>query len=209
MNSRVYLAGPDVFLPEPDRHAAALKAICRQYGLHGVSPLDALPDEPADWIALPEACRIARRNEAHIRSCHAVVANLTPFRGPGADVGTAYEVGFARALGLKVFGWTTSPAGHADRVRAMPGSSLRHDAAGLSIEDFGLHENLMVSCGIEESGGLTVTGEAAGCRTGLALFELCVRHAASSLGAGYSLTSMACELGSSIGLSGRSARNSA
>ena len=53
---------------------------------------------------MPLRRRIALRNKADIRSCEAIVADLTPFRGPSADVGTVCEVGFARALGLKIFG---------------------------------------------------------------------------------------------------------
>ena len=59
---------------------------------------------PAEWASFPFWRKIAMRNETHIRSCQAVIANLTPFRGPSADVGTVYEVGFARALGLLIFG---------------------------------------------------------------------------------------------------------
>ena len=102
---RVYLAGPDVFLPDPLARAARLKAACAARGLEGVFPLDALPQgDPPAWASLPEALRIARRNEAHIASCDVLVANLSPFRGPSADVGTVFEVGFMRALGRPVFG---------------------------------------------------------------------------------------------------------
>src|SRR5580692_11184031 len=99
---RVYLAGPDVFLPAAGERAAALKSICARHGLHGVSPLDALAGEPADWGGLPEARRIALRNEAHMGGCAALIANLTPFRGPSADAGTVFEVGYMRALGRPV-----------------------------------------------------------------------------------------------------------
>jgi nucleoside 2-deoxyribosyltransferase len=37
---RVYLAGPDVFLPDPHGRAAVRKAICARHGLSGISPLD-------------------------------------------------------------------------------------------------------------------------------------------------------------------------
>ena len=67
--------------PQPEAWAARKKAICARYGLTGVSPLDDLTEEPADWAALPFWRQIAMRNEAHIRSCRAVIANLTPFRG--------------------------------------------------------------------------------------------------------------------------------
>ena len=95
---RVYLAGPDVFCPDAAGRAAVLKAMCARHGLHGVSPLDDLPDgDPPAWAGLSEALRIARRNEAHIAGCAVLVANLTPFRGPSADAGTVFELGFARA----------------------------------------------------------------------------------------------------------------
>ena len=94
---RVYLAGPDVFLPLPLLRAAAMKRICDRYGLEGVSPLDPVPGLADDPGGDPSC--IARRNEAHIRGSDAILANLTPFRGPGADPGTVYEVGFGRALG--------------------------------------------------------------------------------------------------------------
>ena len=44
-----------------------------------------------------------------MRSCDAAVANLTPFRGVSADAGTAFEVGFMRALGRPVLGYTNTP----------------------------------------------------------------------------------------------------
>ncbi len=179
---RVYLAGPDVFLPDPVSRAATLKRICARHGLQGVSPLDALADEPPAWAALPEAFRIARRNEAHIRGSDAIIANLTPFRGPGADAGTVYEVGFGRALGLPVFGFSTVAQDHAARVRALPGSAPACDADGLAIEDFSLFENLMIACAIAESGG-AVVAEAADRWSDLSVFERCVARAAEVLAA--------------------------
>lgn len=62
----------------------------------------------AGWTALPDWRRIASRNEALIRSCALMIANLTPFRGPSADVGTVYEIGFMRALGRPVYGYATT-----------------------------------------------------------------------------------------------------
>jgi nucleoside 2-deoxyribosyltransferase len=79
---RAYLAGPDIFLSEAVQLTERKKTICVRYGLIGISPLDPLPNEPAEWAALPEWRRIALRNEAYIRSCDLMLANLTPFRGP-------------------------------------------------------------------------------------------------------------------------------
>lgn len=173
----VYLAGPDVFLPEPLARAEALKLICRRHGLLGVSPLDGLPGEPDGQ----DAPAIANRNERHIRQCSAVLANLTPFRGPSADAGTAYEVGFARALGRPVFGYACAPSDYAARVRAMPGAGGQRDRDGLLIEDFGLCDNLMIACGIEASGGFVITGGAGDPWTDLSVFERCITRAAPIL----------------------------
>ena len=180
MAPRIYLAGPDVFLPEPFAHAAAQKRICAGLGLLGVSPLDGLEGEPTTWLDLPEAQRIARRNEAHIRSSQAILANITPFRGPSADAGTVYEIGFGRALGLPVFAYTAVMDDYATRVRHMPGSTAAADADGLAIEDFDLAENLMIACGIAESGGSIIKSRRAPW-TSLAAFERCAAAAATVL----------------------------
>ena len=157
MALRVYLAGPDVFFPDPLGRFAAMRRVCAQHGRAGVSPLDPLGGEPGS-----DAASIARRNEAHIRNCDAILANLSPLRGISADPGTVYEVGFGRALGLPVFGYATVAADYASRARALPGSRAAHDADGLAIEDFGLFENLMISCGITESGGFMLAEDAPG-----------------------------------------------
>ncbi len=184
---RVYLAGPDVFLPDAGALLERKKAICAAFRLTGLSPLDALEEEPAPWQGLKEWRRIALRNEAHIRSCAAVVANLTPFRGPSADVGTVYEVGFARGLGIKVFGYTTMTATFLDRTLSSIGGGRQGrdgswlDSDGLLVEQFGLFDNLMIEGGITESGGALIR-EDRDRWNDLSVFERCVQAAASALG---------------------------
>jgi nucleoside 2-deoxyribosyltransferase len=187
MPARVYLAGPDVFFPEPELWAKRKKAICERHGLVGVSPLDDLRNEPAAWAAYPFWRKIAHRNEAHIRSCQALIANLTPFRSPSADVGTVYEVGFARALGITIFGYATTTEPFLARTvkaldsaaRVQPDGSWR-DSDDLLVEQFGLFDNLMIEGAIAGSGGVLITAEAD--RWGdLSLFERCVAAAAKQL----------------------------
>jgi nucleoside 2-deoxyribosyltransferase len=174
---RVYLAGPDVFLPDPHGRAALLKALCAQHGLIGVSPMDKITPEPVRWAGLPEAFRIARQNEAHIASCDVLVANLTPFRGPSADVGTVFELGLMRALGRPVFGWSNAAAQYAARTRAFLGT----DGDGLEIEDFGLSDNLMIEGAIHASGGAMEVDEGPHETrwTRLAAFMRCLTHVAA------------------------------
>lgn len=186
--TRVYLAGPDVFLPDPLAWMQRKKAICAGVHLIGVSPLDELPNEPVDWLDLPEWQRIALRNEAHIRSCAAIIANLTPFRGPSADVGTVYEVGFARGLGLKLFGYATVAAGLLDRTLSSVGGRQQadgswRDADGLLVEQFGLFDNLMIEAGISDSGGALVRADQDRWRD-LSVFEHCVQVAAQKMHGG-------------------------
>ena len=190
---RVYLAGPDVFLPDPLARAAALKAICARHGLSGVSPLDELAGgDPAEWALLPEAFRIARRNEAHIASCAALVANLTPFRGPSADAGTVFELGFMRALGRPVFGWSNDAERFAERTRAAFATARQADGSwrdgeGMLVEDFApLADNLMIDGAIAASGGVLVARDVPRREawTSLEAFEACIQAAARTLAAG-------------------------
>ena len=179
---RVYLAGPDVFLPDPLARAAKLKAVCTRHGVTGISPLDPLDAEPEDWARLPPWLAIGLRNEAHIRSCDVLVANLTPFRGPSADVGTVFEVGFMRALGRPVFGWSNDGRPFAARTRLASGiaDDATYDPQGLLIEDFGLLDNLMIEGAISASGGSLVCAPVPikAWWGDLGAFEACVRAAA-------------------------------
>jgi nucleoside 2-deoxyribosyltransferase len=143
---RVYLAGPEVFLADRDAIAAEKKAICAQQGLIGVFPTDPAPAAPqaaTDWM------RIYLGNEAHIQGCDALIANLTPFRGASADLGTAYELGFMRALGRPVLIYSNTPGncaicnqGHLRDAAHRRASGAWEDADGMEVEDFGLTDNL-------------------------------------------------------------------
>lgn len=186
MSPRVYLAGPDVFFPDPEAWAGQKKAICARHGLIGVSPLDSLPGETAPQGGPLSWQTIYARNEAHIRSCQILIANLTPFRGPSADAGTVYEVGFARALGLALFGYATVAESFLPRtLKAQGGAAHRRqdgawlDGDGLLVEEFGLYDNLMIQGGIEASGGTLIVADAARW-TDLSLFEQCVVQAAAA-----------------------------
>jgi nucleoside 2-deoxyribosyltransferase len=135
----LYLAGPDVFAPDAAVRFDSMRADCRALGFEPLTPVDnALPEglQPA-----AQAAFIKQANVTLIRRCDAVVANITPFRGPNMDPGTAWEIGFAEALGKPVFLWSETPALLAERTAGRNGV----DAAGWMIEDFGLTENLMIA----------------------------------------------------------------
>jgi nucleoside 2-deoxyribosyltransferase len=182
---RIYLAGPEVFLAEAAALAEAKRAICAAHGAEGVFPTDNHADGAGDQA--PERwMRIYLRNEAHMRGCDALIANLTPFRGASADAGTVYELGFMRALGRPVFGYSNVAADFLPRTLALLGPAARRreggvveDAEGLSVEDFGLADNLMIDGGIRAAGGVLVRREVPPARRWQDLegFAACVRAA--------------------------------
>jgi nucleoside 2-deoxyribosyltransferase len=189
---RIYLAGPDVFLAEAAAVLAAKRKLCATYGFIGVAPVDG----EADLSKLPKhaaALRIGRDNEDTIRSCDVLIANLTPFRGPSADVGTAYELGFARALGLPVFAYTNVAGSLLERTRdalgaqvqARPGGGFE-DADGMLIEDFDCADNLMLVGAVEDGGGRVVINSLPAPRrfTDLTGFETCLKLVVERFGIG-------------------------
>lgn len=179
---KVYLAGPDVFLPDPTGMAERKRAICAAHRLTGIFPVDNHPAHPGG-TDVPLWLHIYRRNEAHMRDADAVIANLTPFRGPSADAGTVYELGFMRALGKRVLGYSNVAEGLTPRTLGFIGAALSRgedgrwrDAADMSVEDFGLGDNLMIDGGIHEAGGLFIRRDVPeeARWTDLAAFEACV-----------------------------------
>ncbi len=137
---KVYLAGPDVFLPDADGMGKRKREICATYGLTGLFPLD---NEIAT-DALPTSARIFHANTALMRQADAIIANLTPFRGPSADSGTVYELGYMAGTGKLCAGYSNVPHSYRDKVPTEPVSGGSHDAHGMLIEDFGLADNLMI-----------------------------------------------------------------
>ncbi|MFM2043626.1 MAG: hypothetical protein RLY86_2202 [Pseudomonadota bacterium] len=145
---RIYLAGPEVFLPDPAAAAVSMKQICAGLGLDGMFPQDSqlvrgLAEGPATFAA-----RIRAANLDLVRLADGVIANVTPFRGPGADDGTAFEIGAAVALGKPVFLWSAEAGTLLDRTRRRQPVTLAgdiwRDADGMEVEEFGLPVNLML-----------------------------------------------------------------
>src|ERR1700751_1202593 len=118
MSNRIYLAGPDVFLVNARDVGKRKQAICARYGLVGVFPLDEENGLHPSQSLPEQGLAISRAMERAMRTCDAMIVNLTPFRGPSADVGSAYEMGFMRALGRPIFAYTNDVRTFRDRVAA-------------------------------------------------------------------------------------------
>ena len=181
---RVYLAGPDVFLPDAAEIGRRKVELCTHHGLTGLYPLDNAIDTATNDASL----RIFRGNQAMVNAADAIIANLTPFRGPGADAGTVYELGYMAGRGKLCLGYSNDPACYADRVREFTAVTSHDgrlvDALGLTVEDFGLADNLMMIHALDLHGCALVTPPQAPADIwhDLTAFETCVRLAAGRLG---------------------------
>jgi nucleoside 2-deoxyribosyltransferase len=155
---KVYLAGPDVFLPDAKAIGSIKLEICARFGLIGLFPLDNAITEGPREPAMPPSMRIFRRCTAMMEEADAVIAHLTPFRGPSADAGTVYELGYMAARGKICTGYTNRRDRYADRIECAPG--VAPDSTGLAnldcqghvIENFELLDNLMIVHALEAFG---------------------------------------------------------
>lgn len=143
----LYLAGPDVFRPDARAIAARKKALCAAHGFEGLDPLDnPLPEFPDKHQV---AMAIFRANISLMERADAVIANLTPFRGPSADPGTVFELAWMLGRNRPAFAYSTVGTPYFERARAVFGGL---DPSGDEIEDFGLLDNLMIDCALTQAG---------------------------------------------------------
>ena len=177
---KIYLAGPDVFLPDAVEIGRRKAAICAAHGLTGLYPLDNAID-----LTAPDASRqIFCGNEAMMDAADAIIANLTPFRGAGADPGTVYELGYMAGRRKFCLAYSNDGAVYADRLGRFMDVTVRERTAGrrdgLTVEDFGLVDNLMMIHALELHGAKLVTPpqRPADIWHDLTSFEACVRLAA-------------------------------
>jgi len=155
---KIYLAGPDVFLPDAVEIGRRKADICARHGLTGLYPLDNIVDLASSSASLD----IFKGNEAMMDAADAIIANLTPFRGASADAGTVYELGYMAGRGKLLFAYSNDPAAYAERVarthkltKSSGGQLIDRD--GLIVEDFGLPDNLMMIHALDLHGAALVT----------------------------------------------------
>jgi nucleoside 2-deoxyribosyltransferase len=177
--TKIYLAGPDVFLPDAFEVGRSKVALCETHGLTGLYPLDG----DIDLTAADASLTIFRGNEAMMNEADMIIANLTPFRGAGADPGTVYELGYMAGRGKFCLGYSNDPSPYAERlaryIEVTSNDGWLIDADGLTVENFGLADNLMMMHALDLHGCALVTPRqaAADIWHDLSSFEACVRLA--------------------------------
>lgn len=178
---KIYLAGPDVFLPDAVEIGRRKVELCRHYRVFGLYPLD----NAVDLSASDASRQIFHGNEAMMNQCDIIIANLTPFRGPSADAGTVFELGYMAGRGKLCFGYSNDPSIYADRMRKLGQVDSQNghltDVDGLTVENFGLTDNLMMIHALDLYGApLIVPRETpADIWHDLASFEACLKLAAT------------------------------
>ncbi len=180
---KIYLAGPDVFLPDAIETGRRKAEICARHGLIGLYPLD----NAVDLSTREASLKIFKANEAMMEAADAIIANLTPFRGPSADAGTVYELGYMAGRGKLCLAYSNDPSSYRERVarrydvKISPDGRLT-DPEGLTVEDFGLPDNLMMMHALDLHGCPLVAPRIAPADLwqDLFSFDACVRLAAAT-----------------------------
>ena len=131
---KLYLAGPDVFLNVDT--GAQKKVLCLNAGYTPLYPLD------NEIMGDNAAKEILGANLNMISEADLVIANISPFRGPHCDPGTAFEVGYALQSGKRILLYSNDSRSLIARIKEDFPSIY---ADNTSIEDFELTENLMLS----------------------------------------------------------------
>lgn len=165
---KLYLSGPDVFLPNANAIIAEKVKLAQAAGFQVLIPGD---DDIARRTTAPPVVEagggISREiyafNVAAMREADFAICQLTPFRGPSADVGTVFELGMMIGLGKPVFAYTNSNQPYLERIGTKgerPGSTppAWSDVLDCSIENFGNCDNLMLDGAIAASSGGIVAG---------------------------------------------------
>lgn len=165
----IYLAGPEVFLPEPIKAGDDKKATIKRLNKHHKWPFTLVGLYPMDNDIANFAhdrktgLAIYRANIELMDKADYITANMVRFRGPSMDVGTAFEMGYMRGLKKPVFayydalpfyGKDEAPGRYQERVAThyhVHKDDAYTDIHGQSIERFDMADNLMMIGALDDT----------------------------------------------------------
>lgn len=142
---KAYMAGPDVFHPDAKINAEVTRVLCEKHGITALIPLD--NEVSTDNTPSQRSQEIYEKNANLMDSADLFIVNMSPFRGPSTDVGTAFEMGYAAAQKKKVFAFTSDMRPYKERVEEY---MKKAGNDGQAIEDFGNIDNTMLDKSVVE-----------------------------------------------------------
>lgn len=148
---KIYIAGPDVFEKDSIKIGRNYVKLCKQYGYEGLYPLDNLVNFNQEKQKIAQD--IYEANKKMIEECDIVIANLNSFRGKECDSGTAWECGYASALGKEVYGYLYRKTFYHEQFpedEKLANEYGYTDLQGKAIEDFDYPVNLMIACSVKK-----------------------------------------------------------
>lgn len=162
-----------VFDRDPISVFDRMKTLCLAHGVVGVAPVDNQTGLEGVAPGRDLLERIVQADIALMDSLEAAVFCLDGFRrGPEMDAGTAFEVGYMKALGKPIAGWTRDTRPYPQRVaehfRSIYGeelvpapagaiggtSGLLRDPDGILVHSEDCLQNAMIHVSIELAGGI-------------------------------------------------------
>lgn len=140
---KIYMAGFEVFRPDAVELGLEMKRLCAEYGFEGIFPLD--KDIKPQSTLFDTANAIFEGNVRLVQKADIIVANLNPFRGQEPDSGTVFECGLGYALNKKLYGHIIDGRTMSEKLQSGMNSETGLYKDGMSVENFGLSNNLMLA----------------------------------------------------------------
>lgn len=141
---KIYVAGIEVFLPDPEGFFTKVARQCEALNFEMLSPYNP---------QLKTAREVYDYNMGLLMQCDGLVANFNAFRGSEPDSGTVFEAGFVSGLGKTVVGYYSDD--RPVRAKALEHFALPEHSElpvlldNLRVENWGYPLNLMLYKGCD------------------------------------------------------------